>query len=75
VLKATVQETMGKKYEGFLKEIEHTDDLLLYVHFISSRPVKQRFACMAWADKMPVQMVWAESSTRPGPAVVDGAFD
>ena len=31
----------------------------LDVHFISSLPVKQRPACTAWADKRPVQSVWA----------------
>ena len=33
----------------------------LDVHFISSLPVKQRPACMAWADKMPAQIAGAES--------------
>ena len=32
----------------------------LDVHFISSPPVKQRPACMAWADKRLVQIVEAE---------------
>jgi len=32
----------------------------LDVHFISSPPVKQRPACMAWADKRLVQSVEAE---------------
>ena len=34
---------------------------LLDVRFISSLPVMQRPACKAWADKMHVQIVWAES--------------
>ena len=33
----------------------------LDVHFISSLPVMQRLACKAWADKRPVQIVWAVS--------------
>jgi hypothetical protein len=32
----------------------------LDVRFISSLPVMQRPACMAWADKGRVQIVWAE---------------
>jgi hypothetical protein len=32
----------------------------LDVHFISSPPVKQRPACMAWADKRLAQIVEAE---------------
>jgi hypothetical protein len=34
--------------------------LTLDVHFISSPPVKQRPACMAWADKRLAQIVEAE---------------
>ena len=33
----------------------------LDVHFISSLPVKQQPACMAWVDKRPAQIVEAES--------------
>ncbi len=33
---------------------------VLDVRFISSLPVMQRPACMAWADKRRVQIVWAE---------------
>jgi hypothetical protein len=33
------------------------ETLELDVHFISSLPVKQRSACMAWADKRPAQIV------------------
>ncbi len=45
---------------GF-KSLSFRDGVALDVHFISSLPVKQRPACMAWTDKTPVQMVWAES--------------
>ena len=31
----------------------------LDVRFISSLPAMQRPACMVWADKRPVQIVWA----------------
>jgi hypothetical protein len=34
---------------------------VLDVCFISSLPVMQRLACKAWADKRPVQIVWAVS--------------
>ena len=47
---------------------------LLDVHFISSLPVMQRPACKVWADKRPVQIVWAVRSTRPDHDVVDDAF-
>jgi len=47
----------------------------LDVCFISSLPVMQRPACMAWADKRHVQIVWAVSYTRPDHDVVDDAFD
>jgi hypothetical protein len=47
----------------------------LDVCFISSLPVMQRPACMAWADKRPVQIVWAVSDTRPDHDVVDDACD
>jgi hypothetical protein len=46
----------------------------LDVHFTSSLPVMQRLACKAWADKRPVQIVWAVRYTRPDHAVVDVAF-
>jgi len=36
------------------------DHNLLDVRFISSLPVMRRPACMAWADKRRVQIVWAE---------------
>jgi hypothetical protein len=48
---------------------------VLDVCFISSLPVMQRPACMAWADKRPVQIVWAVSDTRPDHDVVDDACD
>jgi len=47
----------------------------LDVHFISSLPVLQRPACMAWADTRCGQIVGAESSTRPVHGVVDDVFD
>ena len=36
------------------------DQAALDVRFISLLPVMQRPACMAWADKRRVQIVWAE---------------
>ena len=45
----------------------------LDVHFISSQPVMQRLACKAWADKRPVQIVWAVRKGRPDHDVVDDA--
>ena len=45
----------------------------LDVRFISSLPVMQRPACKVWADKRPVQIVWAVRSTRPDHGVVDDA--
>jgi hypothetical protein len=53
----------------------HCTTGLLDVHFLSSLPVKQRPTCTVWADKRPVQMVWAVRSTRPAPGVADGACD
>jgi hypothetical protein len=47
----------------------------LDVHFISSLPVRQRPACMAWAETRGVQIVGAESYTRPDHDVVDDACD
>jgi hypothetical protein len=49
--------------------------IVLDVHFISSLPVRQRPACMAWAETRGVQIVGAESYTRPDHDVVDDACD
>jgi pimeloyl-ACP methyl ester carboxylesterase len=48
-----------KPLAGYDSRSAAADIYELDVHFISSLPVKQRLACTAWADKMPVQMVWA----------------
>ena len=47
----------------------------LDVRFISSLPVMQQPAYKVWADKRPVQIVWAVRSTTPDHDVVDDACD
>ena len=46
--------------DALRQQIREHKAALLDVHFISSPPVKQRPACMAWADKRLVQSVEAE---------------
>ena len=45
----------------------------LDVHFISSLPVKQQPACMAWMETRPAQIAGVASETTRGPDVVDDA--
>jgi len=46
-------------FQRFLARVE--ERFTLDVHFISSLPVKQQPACMAWVDKRPAQIVGVES--------------
>jgi transposase len=57
---AAMQQYSGLKYTNDHSDARWLAHLLrLDVCFISSLPVVPRLPCKAWADKRPVQIVWA----------------